>query len=116
MVENLRRMPKTGQNILVTGKMRTQQFTLSNGKKGTSIQVVAKQIYLCDNSSHTGSIEMPAAPQLRNTANSVGSIDNKRVKDTNKVELFAHICFDILNEETHSVFTLALHYQTKYVV
>lgn len=89
MIENLPGLPKTGQTLLITGKLRTQQFPC-NGKKGTSIQIIAKQMYLCEDT-------------------------NEGVKNLNHVELLAHICFDISNEETHSVFILALHNQTKYV-
>lgn len=91
MIETLPGMPKTGQNLLITGKIRTQQFTY-NGKKGTSIRVIAKQIYLCDN-----------------------RYGKFYVKNPNNVELLAHICFDISNEETYSIFILALHYKSKYV-
>lgn len=89
MVENLPGMPKTGQTLLVTGKIRTKQFPCNGNKNGTSIQIIAKQIYLCEN----------------------GEFMNNQ----NHVELLAHVCFEISNQETYSVFTMAPHYQVKYV-
>lgn len=91
MVESLPGMPKTGQNLLITGKIRTHQFSHTD-KKGTSIQIIAKQIYLCDD-----------------------RYGKYHVKNPNKVELLAHICFDISNEEAYSIFILALHNKSKYV-
>lgn len=88
MVENLPRMPKTGQTILITGKIRTQQFPC-NGKKGTSIQIIAKQMYPCESGEY--------------------------IKNLNHVELLGHICFDISNQDTHSCFIVALHNKMMYV-
>lgn len=91
MAEALPGLPKTGQTLLVAGRIRTQQFVY-NDKKGTSIQVIAKQIYTCDN-----------------------RCGKFHVKNPNKVELLAHICFDISNEDAYSHFTVALHSKSKYV-
>lgn len=117
MVESLPGMPKKGQNLFVSGKLRTQNFTQENGKRGTSIQIVAKQIYLCDNTcmgsnKPNTSIEFRSA-NICDAANTV--VENYLVKNPNKVELLAHICFDISNEETHSLFILAPHHYSKYV-
>lgn len=91
MIETLRGMPKIGQNLLIAGKIRTQQF-LYKDKRRTSIQVIAKQMYVCDD-----------------------RYEKFHVKTPNKVELLAHICFDVSNEETYSVFVLAVHYKSMYV-
>lgn len=92
MIENLPELPQNGQNLLITGKIGTQHFSSLTGKKQTSTHIFAKQIYFCDE-----------------------SYGRYHVKNANRVELQAHICFDITNEETHSVFVLALHFQSKYV-
>lgn len=91
MIETLPGLPEIGHNLLITGKIRTQQFSYNN-KKRTSIQIIAKQIYLCDD-RYEGFI----------------------AKTPNRVELQAHICFDISNEETYSVFVLAVHFKSQYV-
>lgn len=88
MIETLPRMPEIGQNLLVAGRIRTQQFSYNNDKKRTSIQVISKQIYLCDDIYGKFHAKIP-----------------------NRVELQAHICFDITNEETYSVFILAVHFK-----
>lgn len=91
MIETLPGMPEIGQNLLISGKIRTQQF-FHNNRKRTSIQVIAKQIYLCDD-----------------------RYGEFHARNPNRVELQAHICFDISNEETYSVFVLAVHFKSQYV-
>lgn len=111
MVESLPGMPKTGQNLLVTGKIRTQNFTQNNGKKGTSIQIIAKQIYLCDD-RYMGSNKANTLTEFKwaDISDTVNNVENYQVKTPNKVELLAHICFNISNEETHSLFIVAPHH------
>lgn len=105
MIENLPEIPKTGQKLFVTGRPRTTHFTQdANGKKGTSIKIMAKQIYLCDsNKIENGETE--------NEFNTV-QFD---IKDQNKIEIFAQIPFEIVNEEKYSSFSLSLHYTAKYI-
>lgn len=115
MIESLPGTPKTGQKLLVTGRLRTKQFLQNNGKKGTSIQIMAKQIYLCDD---TQLENMQAIPNGNGNPNGVNtkipnSSDRFDVKDQNRVELLAQICFDIQNEDAYSSFSLALHYRAK---
>lgn len=115
MIENLPAIPKTYQNLFVTGKIRTESFITNNGKRGTSIHVVAKQIYLWDNKEP---ILTKISSEIENGDTNVTSTSDGilEVKNPNTVELLAHICFDIINEMKHSVFTVALHYGTKYVI
>lgn len=98
--------------MLITGRLRANQFIQDNGKKGTSIQVMAKQIYLCDGGGN-GSINADSLhdehPRVKYEMNSSNSYE---VRDQNKVELFAQICFDIHNEDTFSSLTLSHHYLT----
>lgn len=94
-LENLPGLPETGQKILVSGKLHTQNFTQQNGKRGTSISIMAKQIYLCQN-DHTDETQFQEEGQ-------------------NRVDLLASICSDILNQDKFSVFSLALNYLAKYV-
>lgn len=89
MTEYLPGMPKTGQTVLVTGKIRTQKFPCNGDKEGSSIRIIAKQMYLCE--------------------------DSECLKNQNHIELLAYICFEISNRETYSVFILGVHYQKKYV-
>lgn len=118
MIESLPGTPKTGQKLLITGRLRTKQFLQDNGKKGTSIQIMAKQIYLCDDG------QMENIQAISNDDNEYNEVDAKisklsngngkfDVRDQNKVELLAQICFDIHNEDAYSSFSLALHYRAK---
>lgn len=115
MIESLPGMPKTGQNLLVTGKLRTKQFIQDNGKKGTSIQILAKQIYLC-NDRENNAIQT-ISPNDDNVDGDVPELLSSgattKIKNQNEVELLAQICFDIQNEEAHSTFSLALHHFAK---
>lgn len=91
MIESLPGMPKIGEKLLISGKIHTQQFSYKD-KKRTSIQVIAKQMYVCDD--RYGKIQ---------------------VKTPNNVEMLAQICFDISNEETYSNFIIAVQNKLKYV-
>lgn len=110
---------KTGQNILVTGKLRTNYFTQNNGKRGTSIHIIAKQIYLCDNcksdelnKKYPFYADVNEENKLSKTQFTCG-VTNFDIKDQNHIEIMAQICFDILNDNSHSTFNLALHYLSK---
>lgn len=105
MTENLAEIPKTGQKLFVAGRPRTTNFSQDvNGKNGTSIQIVAKQIYLCDSNEI----------ENRETENESNNVQFD-IKDQNKIELFAQIPFEILNEERYCSFILALHHLARYM-
>lgn len=113
-IENLPGLPKTGQKVFVSGKLRTQKFIQTNGKMGASIHIMAKQIYLCQ-SDDTNNAEIQIATVEVPEIKSIGNATKIEMKDQNQIDLMANICFDILNEDNHSVFSLALHYLSKYV-
>lgn len=110
---------KTGQKVLVTGKLRTNYFTQNNGKRGTSMHIIAKQIYLCDNyeSDEVNKVYPlyadPNEENKRSKTQFTSGVPNFDIKDQNHIEIMAHICFDILNDDSHSSFNLALHYLSK---
>lgn len=112
-------VPKTGQKILVTGKLRSNYFTQNNGKRGTSMHIIAKQIYLCDNCKSDEVNKMyPLYADLNeennlNKTQFISDVVNFDIKDQNHIEIMAQICFDILNDDSHSTFNLALHYLSK---
>lgn len=66
---------------------------------------MAKQIYLCDND------EMKESSKAESSeAHSNGDVIKFEIKDQNHVEIMAKICFDVLNEDSYSTFSLALHH------
>lgn len=66
---------------------------------------MAKQIYLCD------SDEMKESNQAESSeADSNGDVMRFEIKDQNHVEIMAKICFDVLNQDSYSTLSLALHY------
>lgn len=114
--DSLLGIPKTGQKLLITGRLRVNQFTQDTGKKGTSIQIMAKQIYLCGGSGN-GTMKVDSLnddlPEIKYELNSSNTArPTFEVTDQNKVGLFAQICFDIHNEDTFSSLTLSYHYLT----
>lgn len=117
-IENLPNLPKTGQKLLITGTLRTSNFTQNNGKRGTSLQINAQQIYLCDN-GEAGKVEQTENPnndpenQKSNITESKNNVMNFELKDQNHVEIMAQICFDIVNEDSYSTFNVAAHYISK---
>lgn len=118
MIQSLPGTPKTGQKLLITGRLRTKQFIRDNGKKATGIKIMARQIYLCDDGQTENIQAIPnedgeynkVDANISNVSNKNGKFD---VRDQNQVELLAYICFDIHNEDAFSSFSLALHYHAK---
>lgn len=118
-MENMPGIVKTGERLLITGKLRTKHFEQDNGKRGTSIHIIAKQIYLCDNYKSDEGNKIPQNNHADlNEANKLNKtqfpcdVANFEIKDQNHIEIMAQICFDILNYDSHSTFNLALHYIT----
>lgn len=113
-LEHLPGIPKVGQKVLVTGKLRTSHFTLKDtGKRESSLPIMAKQIYLCDD-GETQETDSNANLES-NTMNGMGSASDFELKDQNHVELMAQICFEIVNEDKFSSFNLSVHYLLKWV-
>ncbi|XP_055305507.1 uncharacterized protein LOC129570105 [Sitodiplosis mosellana] len=118
VMEKLPGIPKTGQKLIVTGKLRTGYFTQNGGKRGTYMQIMAKQIYLCDNgdakeAKQTEAYEDSNVIFENNKLSRTHGAANFDIKDQNHVEIMAQICFDIINEDSYSYFNLALHYLSK---
>lgn len=107
VVESLPGIPKTGDKLLITGKLRTSHFIQNSGKRGTYLQVMAKQIYLCDN-DETEEVDKTQSSDDFQDAFKMEKISFD-IKDQNQVELMAKICFEIQHENSFSTFSLALH-------
>lgn len=98
IIEKLPSELKTGQQLFVTGALRTNKFIQESGKTGTSIDIMAKQIYRCDDGDCMKNDE-------NNDDNTSTAIE---IANQNKVELFSQICFDINNADTFSSLNLAI--------
>lgn len=110
-------LPTTGQRVFILGRLKTKKFTLQNGKVGTSIRIMAKEVYLCqkNNTYGTGTQQALAENSLPiNSNNSFNeNVDQFEIKDQNHVDLRAQICFDILNDDTYCNFILAVRHVAK---
>lgn len=100
VIKNLPGTLRNGQKLLVLGTPHIRYFTQESGKGGTSIQITAKSIYLCDDGETKNA-----------SSNNIGKFE---IKDQNKVEIFAGIPTDVVHEDKYSSFSLALHHLTKY--
>lgn len=74
------------------------------------MNVIAKQIYLCAD-GETNEADKTATP-YRNIEPKEDQ-PNFEIKDQNHIELMAQICFDLRNEDSYSLISLALHYLPK---
>lgn len=97
--EYLPRMPRTGEKLLIVGNTRCDKFTQGNGKNGTSVYIMARQIYLCDGA--TEAVESKFTQGVDAVV---------KIEDRNHLQCYAQIPFDISNCETFSMFSLAVHY------
>lgn len=114
-------LPKTGQRVFILGRLKTEKFTLQNGKVGKSIRIMAKEVYLCQNNTYgTETQQALEENSLAINSNAERNSFNENVpqfeiKDQNHVDLRAQICFDILNDDTYCNFILAVRHVAKYV-
>lgn len=85
--------------------MRAEKFERDDGRTGTAIRVMTRQLYLADPDT---------APNAHPAADSSESkVDHIYTQDQNRVELNCKICFDILNHAKYSVVSVAYHYLQK---
>lgn len=116
VIESLPGIPQTGQKILVIGNICTKKFILNNGKNGTAFYIMAKQIYLCaDDGNESRKNAQSTSEHITLSNEKVSDIEIFYIKDQNRVDVLAQICFEIQNEATYSCFVLSLHHRTKYV-
>lgn len=119
VMENLPDPIETEQRLLVCGLLKSKPFTLDNGKIATAFQILAKQIYICDNENAKVN---EATTHLGTNVND-GEVFEVCNELEPKCELRDHICVnlesfiwsEIYNEDKVSSFNLAMRYDSKYV-
>lgn len=115
IIEKMPGLPKTGQRVFILGRLKTEKFTLQNGKVGKSIRIMAKEVYLCHGTETQQALaENSLAIKSNAERNSFNeNVPQFEIKDQNHVDLRAQICFDILNDDTYCNFILAVRHVAK---
>lgn len=115
IIEKMPGLPTTGQRVFILGRLKTEKFTLQNGKIGQSIRIMAKEVYLCQENDTYGTETQQAFAENslaeRNSFNE--NVPHFEIKDQNHVDLRAQICFDISNDDTYCNFILAVRHVVK---
>lgn len=83
-----------GQRILATGKLRSVNREMSDGRRIASTVINPTKWFLLENGCENGSVNLTSA-------------------DENKVELISHIASEVIHGENHSRFALVTHFERK---
>ncbi|XP_031640709.1 uncharacterized protein LOC116352337 [Contarinia nasturtii] len=78
------------QKLFITGQLRAKEFNDENGKRGTSVQIVAHNVFQCENNN-----------------------DNNKLDDQNHVEIESYIWTDVKHKENLTHFHADLRYLKK---
>lgn len=115
IVQNFKndKMPKVsvGQKVFVSGKIRIKEFRTQDDKPKSAIEVNARQVYICDTDNDNDATKI--TDQKDENEMAIESTSNILQKDSNHVELFDQICFDIVHSEKFCYFSIANHFYVK---